>query len=105
MGRHKKNHNASSSLLMIAVVMLCMIFMANSWVSNEIEETHKIGVPAPSPSSNSPRRNMLAYDRSGYVRSTPQTEAPSMEGESYRKSKKRKKIIYEIPLDDVNLLQ
>lgn len=105
MARKKKSHNASSALLMIAVVMLCMIFMANAWVSHEIEETQKIGAPATPAASLSPRRNMLAQDRSGYTRSGPLSETSSDEVTSYKKTKKRQKIIYEIPLDDVHLVQ
>lgn len=105
MARSRSSNNASNALLMIAVIMLCMIFMANAWVSHEIEETKKIGTPAAPAASLSPRRNLLAHDRSAYARSDPLSETSSQEVASYQKTQKRKKIIYEIPLDDVNLVQ
>ena len=38
-----KMNNSSNTLLIAIVIILCIIFMANSWVSNEIEEKIEVG--------------------------------------------------------------
>ncbi|MBZ0166645.1 MAG: hypothetical protein K8I00_07535 [Candidatus Omnitrophica bacterium] len=106
MSRRKKSPNMSSAALTVVIVLLCMIFMANTWVSHEIEETQKISYPNnPHQPQNSLRNNRLAQGRSDYTRSGAHAMASLEEVGKIKPTKKREKIIYEIPLDDVNLVQ
>lgn len=104
-----KTNNMSNTLLIAIVVILCIIFMANSWVSNEIEETKKITTPAiptvqTTRLNNALRNNSHANDESDETDYEAETGSKGEINSSVPK-KKRQKIIYEIPLDDVNLVQ
>lgn len=104
-----RTNNLSNTLLIVVVVIMCVIFMANSWVTHEIEETKKITTPA-NPTTqtmrlkNALRNNSQTNDQSAFLDSN---ELMSESGNelSETSKKKRQKIIYEIPLDDVNLVQ
>lgn len=106
MSRKKKSANLSSAAFTVVIILLCMIFMANTWVSHEIEETQKISYPNnPQQPQNSLRNNRLAQGRSDFTRSGAHAMASFEEAGKIKTPKKREKIIYEIPLDDVNLVQ
>ncbi|MGE0269000.1 MAG: hypothetical protein AB7S78_11160 [Candidatus Omnitrophota bacterium] len=104
-----RTNNMSNTLLIVVVVILCAIFMANSWVSYEIEETKKITTPA-NPTTqkmrlnNALRTSSQTNDQSTFLDTSELMSEPDNELSATPK-KKRQKIIYEIPLDDVNLVQ
>ena len=99
------SNNLTNTLLIVVVIIGCVIFMANSWVSGEIENTQKITAPANINQSfhKKPRNNSLANEGST-VNSNGMSSNSENELSAVPKQK-RQKIIYEIPLDDVNLLQ
>lgn len=104
-----KTNNTSNTLLIAIVVVLCIIFMANSWVSGEIEGSQKITAPAtvstqPTRLNNALRNKNLAQTESALTDEDQEIQAEQI-GSSPAPKKKRQKIIYEIPLDDVNLVQ
>lgn len=105
----KKQNNAINTLVIIIVIVLCVIFMANSWVSSEIEQSNVI-LPvtnqAPVSSHKLSRIEPKAADNL-HIRHQTSADSSSVEASATtpKRKKKREKIIYEIPLDDVNLVQ
>ena len=104
-----KKNNAINTLVIIIVVILCVIFMANSWVSSEIEQSNVLSpatAQGPVSSHKLSRIEPKTADNSHIRHQTP-SDPSSVEavGATPKKKKKRQKIIYEIPLDDVNLVQ
>jgi len=102
-----KKSNTINTLVVIIVVILCVIFMANTWVSSEIEQTQAISVSASPISSKkvSHNRNVTGVMSDMDEYSYDENGDTSLSSTSGKSRKKRQKIIYEIPLDDVNLVQ
>ncbi len=100
-----QSNNIGNTLLIIVVMTGCIIFMANTWVSSEMEDTRKITAPAnplqTAQLSKPPRNNSRIQDESDMDFDAPKSENKF----AAAPKKKRQKIIYEIPLDDVNLVQ
>ncbi len=102
-----KANKTLNTLVVLVVMIFAGIILANGWVASEMEQTQAITTPA-SPISTITAQKQVARSTDFAdleVSENLETSDVSQPTQSKTKRKKRQKIIYEIPLDDVNLVQ
>ena len=106
--------NESLGLILVIVLLMGIVGM-NRWIMREVEQASEIPLVSPQlPSSENVQISQIAVERSPLIdpnaaemnmpASTPVQEVePAVSEENGEQ--KDKKVIYEMPLEDVNLVQ